>query len=138
MELARQRTTRRLWIAFGIVAGSAALAVMYLFDPETAGFFPVCQFHRMTGWYCPGCGCLRASHQLLHGHVAAALRLNAFYVMTLFGAGFVAVVRACERITSKLQLFRPRVGWIWPGVALLLIFTILRNLPCGAWLAPAG
>src|SRR5580693_9291812 len=53
------------------VAMLAAVAVgavlLELFDPATSGIFPPCPFRYLTGWYCPGCGSLRAIHQLLHG-----------------------------------------------------------------------
>src|ERR1041385_6710646 len=53
----------------------AAILILYEFDPAE-GHYPVCPFHYLTGLHCPGCGTLRALHQLLHGNVAAALSLN--------------------------------------------------------------
>lgn len=51
-------------------------AVLFFHDPATAGFYPPCLFKTVLGMGCPGCGSLRAVHQLLHGNVAAAWGLN--------------------------------------------------------------
>jgi len=52
------------------------LGIVYFFDPATTGFYPHCLFKTIFGLQCPGCGSLRAMHQLLHGNVAAAWALN--------------------------------------------------------------
>jgi len=70
--------------ALAIVAtGATALVTLYFHDPAAAGFFPPCPFHYLTGLHCPGCGTLRATHQLLHGHPLAALDLNPLMVLSL-------------------------------------------------------
>lgn len=50
--------------------------LLFLFDPATSSFYPPCLFKTVLGVPCPGCGSLRAAHQLLHGHFAAAWALN--------------------------------------------------------------
>lgn len=61
-----------------LILGTAALAaaVLFLFDPATTGFYPPCLFRTFLGTQCPGCGSLRAAHQLLHGNFAGAWALN--------------------------------------------------------------
>ena len=61
-----------------LILGTAALAaaVLFFFDPATAGFYPPCLFKTFLGVQCPGCGSLRAAHQFLHGNFAAAWALN--------------------------------------------------------------
>src|SRR3954447_20165 len=63
------------------------LAVLYWFNPAQFGFYPRCALYETTGLLCPGCGSLRAIHQLLHGHLAAAFQLNALLVLGLPFAG---------------------------------------------------
>ena len=60
-------------------------AVLYFFNPSTHGFYPVCEFHQLTGLNCPGCGGTRAVYQLLHGHLLRALEDNALVVLSLAG-----------------------------------------------------
>jgi hypothetical protein len=61
-----------------LILGTAALAaaVLFLFDPATTGFYPPCLFKTFLGTQCPGCGSLRAVHQLLRGNVGQAWALN--------------------------------------------------------------
>jgi hypothetical protein len=117
---------------------AAAAAVLYLFNPTQHGFYPFCLLYRSTGLLCPGCGGLRAIHQLLHGHLSAAFRFNALFVcslpfLTWFGAKHLL---AKVRGESRPVLVRP--VWLWIGFVVLVVFGVLRNLPFAhaAWLAP--
>jgi hypothetical protein len=113
-----------------MLAGTAMAAVLFFFDPSTAGFYPVCTLHEMTGLQCPGCGGLRALHQLSHGHLAAAWRLNPF-VVALLPAGLWMGWREMARLLTGRQwpglVTRPVFGWLVAGA--LVSFGILRNLP---------
>jgi hypothetical protein len=60
----------------GILAGVFFLAVLFFFDPATTSFYPPCLFKTVLGRQCPGCGSLRAAHQLLHGNFGVAWFLN--------------------------------------------------------------
>lgn len=66
-----------------LLVGAAAAAVLFLFDPATAGFYPPCLFSALFGRECPGCGSLRAIHQLLHGNLDAAWALNRAIVIAM-------------------------------------------------------
>jgi len=61
-------------MAAGLLAGSG---VLYTFSPTAHHFYPICVFHAITGWQCPGCGGTRALYQLLHLHIGQALQYNA-------------------------------------------------------------
>ena len=111
--------------------------VLYFFDPSYHSFYPRCLFHQTTGLFCPGCGSLRALHELLHGHFAAAVHLNALLVVSLPVAGWLALRHFRARLAGALPapLFTP--GLLWTGLAVLLLFSLLRNLPFARpWLAP--
>src|ERR1700675_1423684 len=73
-----QMNRNRMLAAFAV-----ALVMLRVFDPATSGIFPPCPLRYLTGWYCPGCGSLRAIHQLLHGNLRAACAMNALTVMLL-------------------------------------------------------
>jgi hypothetical protein len=112
----------RLWLAFlGLAAAMGAVA---------AGFYPVCALHETTGLLCPGCGTLRALHQLTHGNVAAAWRLNALLVALLpagiwLGARELIWLGTGKRLPGVVT--RPIFGWVL--VAGFIVFGIARNLP---------
>jgi hypothetical protein len=123
-----------LWRMGAVVAGalavSAAVAVLFVFDPSTAGFYPVCTLHEMTGLQCPACGGLRAVHQLSHGHLAAAWHLNPLLVVLLpvgLWLGLREIVWALTGRQWPGLVLRPVYGWLL--VAALVSFGILRNLP---------
>ncbi len=66
--------TPHVLIAVGIAAG---LAFLFFANPAETRFFPVCVFHYITGFDCPGCGTARALHAALHGRFAEAFGYNA-------------------------------------------------------------
>lgn len=113
-----------------LVLAAAALlaAILFFFNPGQHGFYPFCLFYRMTGLQCPGCGSLRALHQLLHGNILEALRLNALLTLSLPFFVWLTV-----RSLAPLFGFQPirltvKPGWLWTGLAIVAAFGILRNL----------
>jgi hypothetical protein len=117
-------------VAAAALAVTAAVAVLFVFDPSTAGFFPVCTLHEMTGLQCPGCGGLRAVHQLSHGHLAAAWRLNPLLVALLPVALWLGLREAVRAVTGREWpgiVTRPVFGWLL--AAAVVLFGILRNVP---------
>src|SRR2546421_13112009 len=78
-----QQQLRRAVLAGGAAMVAFVVYALYHFDPAITEVFPICPFRYLTGYYCPGCGSLRALHQLLHGNLAAALGYNPLMVFTL-------------------------------------------------------
>jgi hypothetical protein len=130
----------RLWPGICAVTG-AAILMLDFFDPATSGLFPPCPLRYLTGWYCPGCGSLRALHQLLHGNLAAAWALNPLTVILLpflaYGIASYAVFEIRGRHLPRL--FLPAVS-IRVLCAVIILFGIARNIPFHPfdWLAPAA
>src|SRR5580658_4631138 len=133
-EMMKAPQARSFWRIGAVVAAAmvltAGVAVLFVFDPSTAGFFPVCTLHEMTGLQCPGCGGLRAVHQLSHGHLAAAWRLNPL-VVALFPVvlwlGSREVVRTFTGREWPGLVTRPLFIWLLAGG--MILFGILRNVP---------
>jgi hypothetical protein len=117
-------------------AGTAAAAVLFFFDPSKSHFYPVCQFHLLTGLYCPGCGATRASYQLLHGNFLAALHDNSLYVATLAALAGRGVWFLKQRMSHRpVRFFIPPYA-LWVFLAAALVFVVLRNLPAFSCLSP--
>jgi hypothetical protein len=117
----------------GLVLGvglltATVLALLFLFDPARHAFYPVCLFKKMTGYDCPGCGGLRAMHQLLRGDVWRAFQLNAMVVVALPLLGAWAVQAWA---TGSRGSRRKAPVWIaaWVVLAVVVGFGVLRNLP---------
>lgn len=129
-KLAASRPGNSLPLALGLVAVLGVGAALFGFNPAEYAFYPRCFFHQVTGLHCPGCGGLRAMHQLLHGHLLAALHLNGLAVLSLpLFAGFI-----WREFVGRHRGISGR--WIWGFVASMVVFTLLRNLPVFAFLAP--
>jgi hypothetical protein len=104
----------------------AGLMVLFFFNPGTWGFYPVCTFYLATGLQCPGCGSLRAVHQLLHGHLGAAFHYNPLLICTLPLAGWMVARFTIASISGRpLPSIRP--WWLWSGLVVLVVFGVLRN-----------
>ena len=123
--------------ATAAVVGAATLAVAVR-DPHVAGSWGVCPWLLLTGTACPGCGGLRAVNDLVHLDVVGALSSNAFVVVSivLAAALWVAWVRAAlrGRALAVTRWVNPTSAYVW--LAVLLVFSVVRNLPFAAWLAP--
>jgi hypothetical protein len=117
-----------LWAILCILI-AVGVAVLYLFNPAQFGFYPTCIFYKTTGLLCPGCGTLRAMHQLLHGHVLAAFRFNALIVSSLPFLAFGCTQAVRSKAANKPALIWIRSNWLWVVLAILIVFGILRNLP---------
>jgi hypothetical protein len=136
---ARRAPSRTLpWAVAGVSALAAAAVYTYVRNPYLPGAFPACMFHAGTRLYCPGCGGLRAAHELLHGDVAAAMSMNplvVMFVVPLFAVTAVWALGAASGLPWRAPRIHPAVAW--GVVALILVFTVMRNLPPFApYLAP--
>jgi hypothetical protein len=119
-------------------AGATLAATTYvgLVDPNQSGHYPTCPFLFITGFYCPGCGSLRAVHALTHGDVGAAVGLN---VLTVVGIVVVAVLWGLWTLRSWRGQPRTRVAPAWTlylALGVVVVFWIVRNLTMGEALAP--
>jgi hypothetical protein len=121
-------------IFFAIALG--ILATIFFFDPARNHFYPVCQFHNLTGWNCPGCGATRAAYALLHGNFPLALRDNALFVFGLFGFAVRAIWFAARKFFCKTTGEFFPAKFIWPLLFIAIVFSILRNLSAFAFLSP--
>jgi hypothetical protein len=120
---------RIAWVTLTCILAIACAATLYFFNPAQHDFYPICTFYKTTGLLCPGCGTLRAMHQLLHGHIEAAFRFNALIVSSLPLIALGCVQAARNRAANKPALGWIRPNWLWAGLVILVIFGVLRNFP---------
>ncbi|RYP84971.1 DUF2752 domain-containing protein [Nocardioides guangzhouensis] len=91
----------------------------------------------MTGLWCPGCGSLRAVNDLTHGDLPAAASSNLVLVLALplVAAIWLAWLRRSWTGAPRRTTGVP-TALVWLVVVPVLVFSVARNLPFGAWLAP--
>lgn len=111
----------RLSVRFRLILAAAFVAgLLFLhFFPGLLRLYPGCPWFRITGYYCPSCGGLRAVRSLAQGRIAEAARFN--LVITLLPL-VVAMPGRFWRWTMR--------RWFWGvALALFLLYGIVRNLP---------
>ncbi|HSU65412.1 MAG TPA: DUF2752 domain-containing protein [Tepidisphaeraceae bacterium] len=126
---------RRAAFAALTALGTAGVLILFFHDPASleSRWFPPCLFHSLTGWYCPGCGSTRAAYHLLHGHLAAAFRLNPLMVLCVPYFAYAYLTFAWHVIfpAARPHASRGPAGahWIWSFLALVLLYWVARNVP---------
>ena len=136
----RVPATRRALYLIALALAPIACVVLYLFDPAAKDDpYPNCPFLLLTGYYCPGCGTLRAYHQVLRGDPGAAFGLNPLTVIALPALAY-ALASAWLAGYRGRPLPQPRLtnraGWVL--AAAVVVFGVVRNLPVATleWMRP--
>lgn len=108
--------------AGALLAGG--LTYIGLADPHRPGFlFPLCPFYALTGWYCPGCGGIRMTHDLLTGDISAAVTDNVF--------ALVGIPMLVVWLVVRWRLGRPLMprSAVVTLVGAVVVWTVVRNWP---------
>lgn len=132
----RGRAARLAVPAAALAAVAGAFAYVGAVDPNEPGHYPACPLLRLTGLYCPGCGGLRSAHAVVHGDLLAALQANAPAVLGYAGLAVLWTVWVVRTVRGRPLRIDPPPVLLWSLGALLLVFTVVRNLPFGGWLHP--
>lgn len=135
---ATQRPRWRRMAAPVLVLGglTAATAALHVRDPHVEGSWGICPTAAL-GFWCPGCGGLRATNDLSNGELADAASSNLLFVLSLPVIAYVFARWTIGRWTGRP--WSPSTRSVNVGATVLIVamvvFTVLRNLP-GSWLAP--
>ncbi len=111
--------------------------LLHLRDPHIEGSYGTCPVYALTGWYCPGCGGMRAVHNLTDGQVIDALHSN-LLALPLVLAFAVWVTDWTVRAWRGQKMRLPSISRtaMWSFFAFLAIYTVLRNTPWGTLFTP--
>ena len=116
-------------LALSALFAAVASLVLFCFDPRQYHFYPVCFFHQTTGLLCPGCGALRALHQLLHGNLATAFRFNPVLIVSLPILAWLGARYGWRKGKNEPASLGLRPLWLWLALVAVLVVSVLRNLP---------
>jgi Protein of unknown function (DUF2752) len=110
---------------------------LHLRDPHDEGTWGYCP-SAAVGFWCPGCGGLRAVNDLTRGNVGAAASSNLLFIAVLPLLVFLLGRWAVDRWTGREREPNARLIVIATVsfCALAVVFAVLRNIPAGSWLAP--
>jgi Protein of unknown function (DUF2752) len=123
----------------GTMLGATAIGagtMIFLFNPSTHPFYPVCLFHALTGLNCPGCGMTRALYALLHGNMRLALKDNALFVLTLTAAALWSAYLTFRKLKKPPATINFHLKFFWAFLVVAFAFALVRNLPGFEWLSP--
>lgn len=115
--------------ALNLLGAAFIILILYFFNPAQHIVFIPCWFYELTGYKCPGCGGLRASHLILHGNFSEAFRYNIlifFFIppISIFVINnFWILIKEKKLIQIKLADF-----WVYISLALIIIYWIIRNI----------
>jgi hypothetical protein len=120
------------------VSALSGLALLHVRDPYVTGAYGTCPWLALTGAFCPGCGGLRALHDLTHGDVAGAASANLLVVVALLAGALVWLGWLRSRLAARPYRLPRRLALVLAATALVAVpvFTLLRNFEPTAWLAP--
>lgn len=132
----RPRWRRLLAPLATIGALLAGIAYVRAVDPNVPGHYPGCPTQVYLGIDCPGCGGLRATHELANGDIVAAADQN---ILVVLAAPVVAVLiilwlrRAWRGVVSDPAQYSRRREILERVVPLavvgaMLVFSVVRNL----------
>ncbi|QYJ04765.1 DUF2752 domain-containing protein [Nocardioides panacisoli] len=129
-----QRMVAPAAVAGGLLAATVALHVR---DPHAAGSWGMCPSAAL-GFWCPGCGGLRAVNDLSNAQVADAASSNLLFVASLPLIAYAFWRWSAGRFTGRAWRPSAATGNVVAAglVVAMAVFTVLRNLPAGSWLAP--
>ncbi|GAA4624266.1 DUF2752 domain-containing protein [Cellulomonas oligotrophica] len=113
-----------------VLGGAAAAAVVLVavrspYEPLSYG---ICPSVLLLGVWCPGCGGLRATHDLAHLDLVGAWQANPLWVLVV-----PLLLAAWVRWLVLAARGRPvpaAPGWLpWALLAVVVGFAVLRNVP---------
>lgn len=111
----RTRAGNRVLSLSPLALALTAAAVIRVFDLRLTGILGACQFQRLTGWRCPGCGGTRMVEALLDGRIGEALYYNPFlFVLFLLTAAFLLfmLLRTFRKAWKPLALNSNAAWWL--------------------------
>ncbi len=120
---------------------SLGIMIFYSFDPANPNnFYPPSLSRNWGGFYCAGCGMLRALHQLLHGNWYAALKLNPLLIICL-PYFFYWMIPYFTKYFYNIVLYTIpfKTKQLTISILIIIVYGFLRNIPNPpfSWLAPA-
>ena len=117
------------------------VGIIHYYDPAQSSLYPKCPTYWLTKYYCPGCGSLRALHQLTCGNILRACHFNLLAVISLP----LLLILSLDHLSRLFHLkwlpkfvITKNIGRII--LVTVLVYSVLRNIPYYPFtlLAPHG
>lgn len=119
----------------GIGAVLLAVLLSRIMDIHFLKLLGPCVFHRLTGYYCPGCGGTRAVYALLAGKPVLSFIYHPFVLYGSIVGGWFMISQTVERVSrGRIKIgMHFREIYIWIALALIIANCLVKNLALGIW-----
>ncbi|MFA5403902.1 MAG: DUF2752 domain-containing protein [Ignavibacteria bacterium] len=129
MRLSKIFENKKFKAAVIIFVTAACLLTLYLLNPAVYTYHPPCYLYLLTGKLCPGCGGMRGMHQLLHGNLNEAFKLNLLLILFIPFGVYYLLSQFSILIFNKSFPDLISIKYIfYPVLFIVVLYWILRNL----------
>ena len=111
-----------------------ALLISYYILNKIFNFSIPCIFHKLTNFYCPGCGITRMFFSLLEGNITKAFHYNALVFIFLVMLVIYVILKFLFYINNKQIKIPSYIYYI--SLVIAIIFGVIRNFELFSFLAP--
>lgn len=122
----KQNNNKKHYIIIAIILG---ILFIYIFLKYNIGI--PCIFHKLTNFYCPGCGMTRAFISLIRLNLYQAFRYNMLVIIYIP----FFIIYGINKYILKNKYKIPRFIF-YILLVITILFAILRNIPNFSFLAP--
>lgn len=130
----------RLIKSIALVISAAVILSVYYFLREKFGISIVCPIYKITGFYCAGCGMTRMCVYIINFDFYKAFRSNMLAFVSVIpvtlciGSLFYEYIFE-RKLIGKTEFIRSI--YLKTMIVLIVLYSILRNIPMFDFLAPA-
>lgn len=102
---------------------------------DAAHLLSGCVFHRVTGYYCPGCGGTRAVQMLLGGDIIKSLIYHPFVPYIAVTGSWFMLSQTIERLSrGRIRIaMHFREVYLWVALGIVAVNFLFKNLGLIIW-----